>query len=67
MNKLDKLNYDIEIAEQELKDIETMTEEQVCDLYSCDYKEEAVTLLNEELTSLRSELQNEIDRLGSWD
>ena len=67
MNKLDQLNYDIEIAEQELKDIETMTEEQVCDLYSCDYKEEAVTLLNEELTSLRSELQNEIDRLGSWD
>ncbi len=67
MNKLDQLNYDIEIAEQELKDIETMTEEQACDLYSCDFKEEAVTLLNEELTSLRSELQNEIDRLESWD
>ena len=67
MNKLDQLNYDIEIAEQELKDIETMTEEQVCDLYSSDYKEEAVTLLNEELTSLRSELQNEIERLESWD
>lgn len=67
MNKLDQLNYDIEIAEQELKDIETMTEEQVCDLYSCDYKEEAVTLLNEELTSLRSELQTEIERLESWD
>ena len=67
MNKLDLLNYDIEIAEQELKDIETMTEEQVCDLYSCDYKEEAVTLLNEELTSLRSELQTEIERLESWD
>ena len=67
MNKLDQLNYDIEIAEQELKDIETMTEEQACDLYSCDYKEEAVTLLNEELTSLRSELQTEIERLESWD
>ena len=67
MNKLDQLNYDIEIAEQELKDIETMTEEQACDLYSCDFKEEAVTLLNEELTSLRSELQNEIERLESWD
>lgn len=67
MNKLYQLNYDIEIAEQELKDIETMTEEQVCDLYSCDYKEEAVTLLNEELTSLRSELQTEIERLESWD
>ena len=67
MNKLDQLNYDIEIAEQELKDIETMTEEQVCDLYSCDFKEEAVTLLNEELTSLRSELQTEIERLESWD
>ena len=65
MNKLDQLNYDIEIAEQELKDIETMTEEQACDLYSCDFKEEAVTLLNEELTSLRSELQTEIERLES--
>ena len=67
MNRLDQLNYDIEIAEQELKDIETMTEEQACDLYSCDFKEEAVTLLNEELTSLRSELQTEIERLESWD
>ena len=67
MNKLDQLNYDIGIAEQELKDIETMTEEQACDLYSCDFKEEAVTLLNEELTSLRSELQTEIERLESWD
>ena len=67
MNKLDQLNYDIEIAEQELKDIETMTEEQACDLYSCDFKEEAVTLLNEELTSLRSELQTEIERLESFD
>ena len=67
MNKLDQLNYDIEIAEQELKDIETMTEEQACYLYSCDFKEEAVTLLNEELTSLRSELQTEIERLESWD
>ena len=67
MNKLNQLNYDIEIAEQELKDIETMTEEQACDLYSCDFKEEAVTLLNEELTSLRSELQTEIERLESWD
>ena len=67
MNKLDQLNYDIEIAEQELKDIETITEEQACDLYSCDFKEEAITLLNEELTSLRSELQTEIERLESWD
>ena len=67
MNTLDQLNYDIEIAEQELKDIETMTEKQACDLYSCDFKEEAVTLLNEELTSLRSELQTEIERLESWD
>ena len=67
MNKLDQLNYDIEIAEQELKAIETMTEEQACDLYRCDFKEEAVTLLNEELTSLRSELQTEIEMLESFD
>ena len=67
MNRLDALYCEIEDAEQELKDIETMTEEQACDLYSCDFKEEAVTLLNEELTSLRSELQTEIERLESWD
>ena len=67
MNKLDQLNYDIEIAEQELKDIETMTEEQACDLYSCDYKEEAVALLNEDLVVLRSNLEDEINRLGSFD
>ena len=67
MNKLDQLNYDIEIAEQELKDIGTMTEEQACDLYSCDFKEEAIKLINEDLTALRSELQTEIERLESWD
>ena len=67
MNTLDNIYFEIEKAEQELKDIETMTEEQACDLYSCDFEEEAVTLLNEELTSLRSELQTEIERLESWD
>ena len=67
MNTLDNIYSEIEKANDELKAIETMTEVQACDLYSCDFKEEAVTLLNEELTSLRSELQNEIGRLESWD
>ena len=67
MNTLDNIYFEIEKANDELKAIETMTEEQACDLYRCDFKEEAVTLLNEELTSLSSELQTEIERLESWD
>ena len=67
MNRLDALYCEIEDAEAELKAIETMSEQVACSMYNVDYKVEAVTLLNEELTSLRSELQTEIERLESWD
>ena len=67
MNTLDNIYSEIEKANDELKAIETMTEDEVCDMYNVDYKVEAITLINEELTSLRSELQTEIERLESWD
>ena len=67
MNRLDVLYCEIEDAEAELKALETMSEQVACSMYNVDYKVEAVTLLNEELTSLRSELQTEIERLELWD
>ncbi len=67
MNKLDQLNYDIEIAEDELKAIETMTEDEVCEIYFVDSKAEAIKLIEEELASLNSDLLTEIERLESWD
>ena len=67
MNTLDNIYFEIEKAENELKAIETMTEGEVCDMYNVDYKNEAIKLINEDLTALRSELQTEIDRLESWD
>ena len=67
MNTLDNIYSEIEKAEDELKAIETMTEEQACDLYSCDFKDEAVTLINEDLAVLRSNLEDEINRVESWD
>ena len=67
MNTLDNIYFEIEKANDELKAIETMTEEQACDLYSCDFKEEAVTLRKEDLVVLRSNLEDEINRLGSLD
>ncbi len=67
MNTLDNIYSEIEKANDELKAIETMTDGEVCDMYNVDCKNEAIKLINEDLTALRSELQTEIDRLESWD
>ena len=67
MNTLDNIYSEIEKANDELKAIETMTERQVCDLYYCDNKAEAIQLIEEELASLNSDLLTEIERLESWD
>ncbi len=67
MNTLDNIYSEIEKANDELKAIETMTEGEVCDMYNVDYKKEAIKLINEDLLVLNDALQNEIDRLESWD
>ena len=67
MNRLDGFYFELEKAENELKAIETMTEGEVCDMYNVDSKNEAIKLINEDLLVLNDALQNEIDRLESWD
>ncbi len=61
------LNLELEKAENELKAIETMTDGEVCDMYNVDSKNEATKLINEDLLVLNDALQNETDRLESWD
>ena len=67
MNTLDNIYFEIEKAEDELKAIETMSEQVACSMYNVDYKVEAITLINEDLAVLRSNLEDEINRLESWD
>ena len=67
MNRLDSFYFELEKAKNELKAIETMTECEVCDMYNVDCKNEAIKLINEDLLVLNDALQNEIDRLESWD
>ena len=67
MNTLDNIYFEIEKAEDELKAIETMTEGEVCDMYNVDSKNEATKLINEDLAVLRSNLEDEINRFGSFD
>ena len=67
MSKLEMLNFEIEKANDELKAIETMTDGEVCDMYNVDCKNEAIKLINEDLVVLNDALQNETDRLESWD
>lgn len=67
MNTLDNIYSEIEKANDELKAIETMTEDEVCEIYFVDCKNEAIQLINEDLLVLNDALQNEIDRLESWD
>ena len=67
MNRLESIYFELEKAENELKAIETMTEGEVCDMYNVDCKNEAIKLINEDLLVLNDALQNETDRLESWD
>ena len=67
MNTLDNIYLELGKAENELKAIETMTDGEVCDMYNVDSKNEATKLINEDLLVLNDALQNEIDRLESWD
>ena len=67
MNTLDNIYFEIGKAEDELKAIETMTDGEVCDMYNVDCKNEAIKLINEDLLVLRSNLEDEINRLGSFD
>ena len=67
MNRLDSFYFELEKAKNELKAIETMTDGEVCDMYNVDCKNEAIKLINEDLVVLNDALQNEIDRLESWD
>ncbi len=67
MNRLDGFYFELEKAENELKEIETMTEDEVCEIYFVDSKAEAIKLIEEELASLNSDLLTEIERLESWD
>ena len=67
MNTLDNIYSEIEKANDELKAIETMKECEVCDMYNVDSKNEAIKLINEDLLVLNDALQNETDRLESWD
>ena len=66
-DKLADLYAEIEKCNSDLKAIETMTEGEVCDMYNVDSKNEAIKLINEDLLVLNDALQNEIDRLESWD
>ena len=67
MNRLDALYCEIADAEAELKDLETMSEQVACSMYNVDYKVEAIALINEDLVVLRSNLEDEINILESWD
>ena len=67
MNKLDALYCEIADAEAELKALGTMSEQVACSMYNVDYKVEAITLINEDLVVLRSNLEDEINRVESWD
>ena len=66
-DKLADLYAEIESCNSDLKAIETMTDGEVCDMYNVDCKNEAIKLINEDLVVLNDALQNETDRLESWD
>lgn len=67
MNKVDKLQQDIEELQSERENAVNTTEEVVKSFYNVDAKAEALTLIDEEITVKKSLLVDELDRENYYD
>ena len=62
MNKIEKLQLDIEALQLEREEVVSNPEECVKSAYNVDTKLEALTLIDEEITVKKSLLVDELDR-----
>ena len=67
MNKIEKLQLDIEALQLERENAVNTAEESVKLFYNVDTKSEALTLINEEITVKKSLLVDELDREKYYD
>lgn len=62
MNKLEMLNLELEKAELEKENLMVMSEQVACSMYNVDYKAEAMTLIDEDIITLKSLIVDELDK-----
>ena len=67
MNKIEKLQRDIDMLQSERENAVNTTEEGVKSAYNVDTKLEALTLIDEEITVKKSLLVDELDREKYYD
>ena len=67
MNKIEKLQQDIETLQLEREEAVNTAEESVKSAYNVDTKSEALTLIDEEITVKKSLLVDELDREKYYD
>ena len=67
MNKIDQLQQDIETLQLEREEVVNNPEEGVKLFYNVDTKDEALTLIDEEITVKKSLLVDEFDREKYYD
>ena len=67
MNKIEKLQRDIDMLQSERENAVNTTEEGVKSAYNVDTKLEALTLIDEEITVKKSLLVDELDREEYYD
>ena len=67
MNKIEKLQRDIDMLQSERENAVNTTDEGVKSAYNVDTKYEALTLIDEEITVKKSLLVDELDREKYYD
>ena len=64
MVDIKELRNELGLAEAELEDIYTMSEERACDLYNVDYKEEAIECMQGHIESLLQKIDSALELLA---
>ena len=62
MNKIEMLNLELEMTELEKENLMVMSEQVACSMYNVDYKDEAMTLIDEDIVTLKSLIVDELDK-----
>ena len=62
MNKIEMLNLELEMTELEKENLMVMSEQVACSMYNVDYKAEAMTLIDEDIITLKSLIVDELDK-----
>ena len=59
------LNLELEMTELEKENLMSMSEQVACSMYNVDYKDEAMTLIDEDIVTLKSLIMDELVKINN--